>query len=321
MKLSIIIPIYNVQDYIVRCMEGVLHQDLEDYEVIAVDDGSPDRSVELLQEYLATHPEEAARVRLIRKENGGLSDARNAGITAAKGEYLWFVDSDDTIEENCLGALYDAALRDDLDLMMFDERNIEYRDEQEIEHSEEYRKGRIKESVQSGIDLFVELRSKRLYYGCAQGYWIRRETLLTNNLWFLKSIHHEDELFTPQALHYARRARYIAAHPYHRYIRMGSITSGENIEQLVHGYAAVVTGLLGFADQEVRFEQERHYLYEDVVDLSRILIGESSKHRDLSQQSLDAITLVKRQLRDHGLHLGIPFQLYVMKNRCKNRVK
>lgn len=203
MKLSIIVPIYKVEDYIIRCMEGILHQDLDDYEVIAVDDGSPDRSIEILQAYLNEHPAEAARVQIIRKENGGLSDARNAGLAVATGEYIWFVDSDDTIAENCLGALYKVAARENLDLLMFDEQNIDQEHGILRERVEDYRTGRLDEVIRSGIDLFIELRRRRLFYGFAQGYWIRRQVLMDNNLWFYKGIHHEDELFTPQAMHYA----------------------------------------------------------------------------------------------------------------------
>lgn len=321
MKLSIIVPIYKVEDYIIRCMEGILHQDLDDYEVIAVDDGSPDRSIEILQAYLNEHPAEAARVQIIRKENGGLSDARNAGLAVATGEYIWFVDSDDTIAENCLSRLYETASRDRLDLMLFDEQNIDCRDGQCVERTEEYRDGRIQDIVQSGIDLFIELRSKRLYYCSAAGYWMRRGMLAENSLTFYKGIHHEDELFTPQAMHHAVRARYIGEHPYIRYIRRGSITSGENIDQLVQGYGTVVIELMAFMDAHVTNALERHYLEEDITDLAQILIGESSLRASVSQNAQEVMQHVERQLRCHGLRLGIPFRLYVMKNQLMNRDK
>lgn len=315
MKLSIVVPIYNVQDYIIRCMEGILHQDLEDYEVIAVDDGSLDRSMERLQEYLADHPEEAARVRIIRKENGGLSDARNAGIAEAKGEYLWFVDSDDTIAENCLGALYDVVSREDLDLLLFDKQNIDERAGQHIEHPEEYRNGKIREDIMSGSELFIELRRERLFYAVAQDYWIRRDILMQNGLTFYKGIHHEDELFTPQALHYAHRARYVSSHPYIRYIREGSITTSEDINKFIVGYGTAVMQLLAFGDNVIDNIAERDWLHEDIVSLAQIMLGERSKHREISNESMEIIREVKAALRMHGLRLGIPFWLYTIRNR------
>lgn len=315
MLLSIIVPIYNVQDYIVRCMEGVLHQDLEDYEVIAVDDGSPDRSVERLQEYLAAHPEEAARVRLIRKENGGLSDARNAGITVATGEYLWFVDSDDTIAENCLSRLYERASANQLDLMLFDEVNLEERDGQFVIREAIARADQVTDQVLTGSDLFITLRMQHAFYGSACGYWVRRSILEDNHLLFEKGILHEDELFTPQAMHYAVRAQYVSEQPYIRYIREGSITTSENIERMIDGYGAVVTGLLRFADTVVQREDERRWLHEDIVSLAQITLGEASKCRHLSSSAQEMLRTIRRSLKEHQLSLGILFTLYTFKNR------
>lgn len=101
MKLSIIIPVYRTQDTLERCLESILQQSFTDYEMILVDDGSDDGSPQLCDEYARKD----ARIRVIHKENGGLSDARNAGIRKARGEYITFVDSDDTMVDNTLGNL------------------------------------------------------------------------------------------------------------------------------------------------------------------------------------------------------------------------
>lgn len=98
MKLSIIIPVYRTQDTLERCLESILQQSFTDYEMILVDDGSDDGSPQLCDEYARKD----ARIRVIHKENGGLSDARNAGIREARGEYITFVDSDDTMVDNTL---------------------------------------------------------------------------------------------------------------------------------------------------------------------------------------------------------------------------
>lgn len=91
MKFSIIIPCYKVEQYLRQCVDAVLAQTFEDYEVILVDDGSPDRSGEICDEYAGKD----SRVKVIHKPNGGLSDARNAGLDVAQGEYVMFLDSDD----------------------------------------------------------------------------------------------------------------------------------------------------------------------------------------------------------------------------------
>ena len=96
------IPVYNVEKYLARCLDSVLCQSFDDFEILAVDDGSPDNSIDILNEYAAKD----SRIRIIRKENCGVSAARNTIITFAKGKYLFFLDSDDTMCENALFNAY-----------------------------------------------------------------------------------------------------------------------------------------------------------------------------------------------------------------------
>lgn len=103
MKLSIIIPIYQTQDTIDRCIESILQQSFTDYEIILVDDGSDYECSQLCDKY----PQKDRRITTIHKENGGLSDARNTGIKHSKGEYITFIDSDDAIQNDTLQALMD----------------------------------------------------------------------------------------------------------------------------------------------------------------------------------------------------------------------
>lgn len=101
MKLSIIIPVYRTQDTLKRCLDSVLIQSFTDYEILLVDDESPDGSPQLCDEYA----QKDARIKVIHKKNGGLSDARNVGIAQAKGEYITFIDSDDAITKDTLQLL------------------------------------------------------------------------------------------------------------------------------------------------------------------------------------------------------------------------
>jgi len=103
MKLSIIIPVYQTQDTIDRCIESILQQSFTDYEIIFVDDGSDYECSQLCDKY----PQKDRRITTIHKENGGLSDARNTGIKHSKGEYITFIDSDDAIQNDTLQALMD----------------------------------------------------------------------------------------------------------------------------------------------------------------------------------------------------------------------
>ncbi len=113
-KVSVIVPVYNVERYLDRCMESILHQTFQDYEVILVDDGTKDSSGAICDAYAA----EYAFVRVLHKENGGLSSARNAGIRMAAGEYLLFADSDDVLHKQCIEVLYQELLAYKADIAM-----------------------------------------------------------------------------------------------------------------------------------------------------------------------------------------------------------
>ncbi len=118
---SIIMPVYNVKAYLARCVQSVLSQSFQDYEILLVDDGSTDGSSDLCDELARAH----SCIRVIHKENGGLSSARNAGMEAARGQYIWFVDSDDWVSQDSLKKLYDLTCRETPDVVKFDYKRIE----------------------------------------------------------------------------------------------------------------------------------------------------------------------------------------------------
>lgn len=116
-KLSVIIPIYKVEKYLNMCVDSVLSQDFQSIEVILVDDGSPDLSPQICDNYL----EVDSRIKVIHKKNGGLSDARNAGLKEAKGEYVIFLDSDDYwIDQSLLSNIFYNPIYSDSDVIFFE---------------------------------------------------------------------------------------------------------------------------------------------------------------------------------------------------------
>ena len=110
--ISVIVPIYNVEDYLRQCLDSILEQTLSHFEVILVNDGSPDSSGDICREYV----EKDSRFHYFEKENGGLSDARNYGIEKARGEYLTFIDSDDFIDPLHLEYLYNTLMNNEADI-------------------------------------------------------------------------------------------------------------------------------------------------------------------------------------------------------------
>lgn len=114
-KVSVVIPVYNVEPYLRRCVDSVLAQTLQEIEIILVDDGSPDKCPQICDEYA----EKDSRVRVIHKKNGGLASARNAGMKIATGTYLFFVDSDDWLEFDGLDSLYKVAEKYQVDFVRY----------------------------------------------------------------------------------------------------------------------------------------------------------------------------------------------------------
>lgn len=113
-KISIIMPVYKVEKYVSKTIESILNQTLQDFELFAIDDGSPDKSGEICDEYA----KKDNRIKVIHKENGGAPEARNVAIEKATGKYIYFIDSDDWIEEKYLEKMYELAEKENADLVV-----------------------------------------------------------------------------------------------------------------------------------------------------------------------------------------------------------
>jgi phosphorylcholine metabolism protein LicD len=114
-KVSVVVPVYNVEKYLPQCLDSLVHQSLKDIEILVINDGSPDNSQLIIDEYMRKYPN---KIKSYTKENGGLSDARNYGIKRAQGEYIGFVDSDDYVETNMLEEMYSKAVDQDCDVVV-----------------------------------------------------------------------------------------------------------------------------------------------------------------------------------------------------------
>lgn len=214
-KISFVIPIYNVEKYIVKCIESCTNQDLlsAEYEIICVNDGTPDRSAVIAHELAEKHQ----NVRVIDRENGGLSAARNTGLRNAKGDYIFFLDSDDWIKDNCLATIYRRCKEGKLDMLRIcaanmignePRRRFSYNNEGEVLVG--------KEILRKGISF------------CAPFSIYRRQFLLDNDLWFYEGIYHEDNEFTPRAFFKAERVGAMNDLIYFVYQNPDSITRSFN---------------------------------------------------------------------------------------------
>lgn len=223
MKFSIIIPVYNVEQYLTKCLDSVVNQTYNDeYEVICVNDGSTDSSLAILEEYA----EKYGIIKIINQENRGLSEARNTGLRQAKGKYIWFVDSDDWIEDDALNILHKKI--NDEDIVCFNGRR--YFEDGRTETPDEG----IEISDLSGWEYYNKyaLQHRKFHFVCVVLRVYKRDFLLENNLFFEPGIYHEDNLFTPIALYYAIKIKSIPDTLYQYRIRKNSITQNINFKRI-----------------------------------------------------------------------------------------
>lgn len=218
MDLSIIVPIYNVEEYLVECLKSLYKIGSLRYEVILVNDGSKDNSYEIMKEFKKLYPKETI---IIDKENGGLSSARNAGLRVAKGKYVSFIDSDDFIDTDEFEKFVIEGIKSRVDIAV---GNMRYYVPGRIGEPL-FRSKLVKESgIVTGLDfLWSVFQAPKCYREEVVDDIYRRDFLIKNNLFFNEEIVHEDSEFTTLAYLRAKKIKYIDKAFYFYRQREGSI--------------------------------------------------------------------------------------------------
>lgn len=222
-KLSIIVPIFNVEKYLPKCLDSILNQTFEDFEVICIDDGSTDSSLEILTE----HSQEDRRVKIISQKNKGPSVARNNGLKVASGEYICFVDGDDWIEPNTLELVIEN-FKDDIDIVCYGanivtDGNV---DMNKVQNAKIYQE----------IKYFGEVcLNDHLIANMTVNIWnkiFRKSIIKQNQILFPEGIIHEDNAFFHKYILLCKKAYFINEYLYNYTQREVSLTTEEtNINQ------------------------------------------------------------------------------------------
>lgn len=187
-KVSIIVPVYNVEQYLPECLESIFAQEYESMEILCVEDCSEDGSLEILKKYA----QKDHRVRIIRhNQNRGLSAARNTGLENATGKYVLFVDSDDFLEKNAIQLLYHEAEQKKTDIVYFD--YIKFCDESSVDIVAPKTVWHSYDGVYTGSEFFCATMQNNEFEVMAWRQFFRRDFLEQNHIRFLEGIYHEDK--------------------------------------------------------------------------------------------------------------------------------
>ena len=224
--VSIIVPVYKVEDYLAECVNSLIAQTYRDIEVVLVDDGSPDRCPEMCDEFV----EQDSRIRVVHKGNGGLSSARNAGIKVAMGELMAFVDSDDYVDERYIETMVKALRDTEADIAAVD--IVEFSDKAPLEqktHTDGYKVLTKKQAFNDIIH----------YRGIKAVVWNKiYRTKLVKSVLFEEGRLHEDEFFTTRILQQVSRIAFVENGLYFYRQRGGSIMNTFNSKLVIDGVDA-----------------------------------------------------------------------------------
>lgn len=246
MKFSIIVPVYNVEKYLKKCIISLFNQDFDNYEIIAINDGSTDNSLGILKELKDQHD----NLIIISQENKGLGGARNTGILQARGEYLLFVDSDDYLESNTLSCLWEYINKYNLDILAFD-------------CIKEDTYGKIFEIIGNNnyLDSF-QIVSKREFMlfeptACTKVY--RKNIFLDNNILFPEKLWYEDLATVFKLVPYSNKIGYLKQSLYHYVQQSNSITHSKNVKRILEIKRAF--------EEELNFYKEKQIIHNYYYEL------------------------------------------------------
>ena len=239
-KLSVIIPIYNVEKYVEECLKSVIDQLTDEVEIICIEDASTDRSYDVASDFVGDRD----GIKILRNtDNRGLSYSRNRGVEEAEGDFIWFVDSDDTIADHSISRILQLTDHADEEIIYFN-KDVIY--DEDLSDTSRHTFGCVKQTCHDvdGRKVFCSFVEEQ-YMPNAYTQVLRRDFLVSEGLSFYEDIVHEDMLFFPISILKAEHVSSVPDVLYHYRRRDGSITSNITIERK-HSMFVIVEELLEF---------------------------------------------------------------------------
>jgi len=274
LKLSIIIPIYNVEPFIGRCLDSCLNQNIteKDYEIICIDDGITDNSMAIVEQYANKY----SNFVILHQTNAGQSAARNNGMQVAKGDYVWFVDSDDWVQPNVLKEILAQAYNQSLDTLCF---TFQFVDEDGTVSNGGFEMPSLEQPVDG--------RTFISNYKMPAGPWSaihRREFLINKDIKYIEGIKREDEDYTIRAYCSADRISYLNTIAYNYFQRTGSTMKSAKSVKTAYDLLAVADSLYKFANTLKRTHNNAYIVIMNKVSFA---FSQSLAYFDKESISID----------------------------------
>ena len=260
-KVSVIIPVYNVGNYLDRCLKSILEQTEKNIEILCIDDCSTDNSLSILENYAKTD----GRLHIFKNQyNLGQAYSRNIGLDSAKGEFITFVDSDDYIDNRAIEEMYDIAIKRKLDLLFCDAQIIQEYKETQATPLRRFRKAVYTD--EAGAVLFHQMVQHQDMFGNVWGVLYRTAFLKENQLRFIKGILHEDVPFIFKATILSRKAGCVNNTYYYYVERNNSTMRSDNIEQRLEGLLIAYFDMLAFWREHGDYSDETNQGIHDYIE-------------------------------------------------------
>lgn len=299
MKFSIIVPIFGVEKYLRMCIDSILNQDFKSYELILVDDGSPDDCPDICDEYSGQYQE----VKVIHKKNGGLSSARNAGLKIAKGDYIIFVDADDQIKEKALSSI-NKKLKSSPDILI-----TEIYDTADMNANEKTSElfAMPESNTYSSILKFVFQEKKHAW--SAPQYIIKRNFIERRNLEFAEGYYHEDISWTSKLFSQVATYEFYNSVWYIRRIdRPGSIMNVPKAKRTTD-LITLVSNEINSKNYDCLKEEEKNIIFVRLVKSVFISLTNCSKY---TQEDKSNIALLLRQNKNLWNYTkGVKYKIFI----------
>ena len=281
-KVSIIVPVYNVEKYINRCLDSLVNQTLKEIEIIVVNDESPDNSEEIIIEYQKKYN----NIKYYKKTNGGLSDARNYGIKYASGEYIGFVDSDDYVDLSMFEKLYEKAFKENLDIVVCDSIEV-YNDKTILKKSN----FNYSDSVIKNYIISPPMACTRLY-----------KKYIFDQVKFTKNIFYEDLYLNPGLINITKKIGFLNEGLYFYIQRSGSIMKQKKYDSKLLDIFKVLKHNKDVLND--KYPNEIEYLY-----ISHLLRTASLRFLDYDNYK-ELISLINKEIRNEvpNYHKNIYYQ-------------